>query len=300
MEWLKKDIANVANDTYIVFLTHAPFEGSRVLNREAVYNLVASKRNTHAITGHHHRLTNYEIKSNFYDHTLGAVQGAFWSGDVCSDGTPNGYGVFQASKTGIKSWYYKSTGYDKDYQMRVYPPNSFVDGQSLTDYVIANIWNYDSKWSDVYIYENGTKYLMYQYSGVDPLTYDFLLSDGDTRPNYPGSDGGTLASRNPGAAANPHMFSYKPKDANADFVVEVTNRNGDLHRVPVLKNLMVASFSEDGTSVAYKQDFNSIREFPNHFIAGTKTAKATYVQGHSPAGWYACTSGLYRPGSLGQ
>lgn len=300
MEWLKKDLEHVANDTYIVFLAHAPFEGSKVLNRETVYNLVASKRNTHSITGHHHRLTNYEIKNNFYDHTLGAVQGAFWSGDICTDGTPNGYGVFQASKTGFKSWYYKSTGYNKDYQMRVYPPNSFVEGQSLTDYVIVNIWNYDSKWSDVYIYENGEKYLMYQYSGVDPLAYDFLLSDGDTRPNYPGSDGGTLASRNPGASATSHMFSYKPKDPNANFIVEVTDRNGDIHRESVLKNLMVASFEEDGEKFAYKQNFNSIREFPNHFVSGTKTAKTTYVQGHTPIGWYACTSGLYAPGAIGQ
>jgi len=299
LEWLKKDIATIPKDMYIVFLTHAPFEGSNVANRQTVYNLVSSRRNTHAITGHHHRLTNYEIKNNFYDHTLGAVQGAFWSGDMCTDGTPNGYGVFQASSTGFKSWYYKSTGFDKDYQLRVYPLNSFIKGESMTENITANIWNYDSKWSEVHIYENGEKNIMYQYTGLDPLTYDFLNDNGDTRPNYPGSDGGTLASRNPGATAHPHMFNYKPKDPNAEFIIEVTDRNNVKYRVPVLRNLMVASFEKDDASgeYLYKQDFNSFREYPNQYLSAEKIGKCTYVQGHSPVGWYACTSANVLPGS---
>lgn len=192
MKWLEKDIAEVPSNMYVVFLIHAPIEGSSVANRQSVYNLVNSRRNTHAISGHHHVLRNYEIKSNFYDHTLPAA-GALWAGYQGPDGTPPGYAVFRAGNTGFTSWYYKSTGFDSNYQMRVYPVNSFPNGESMSDKVIANIWNYDSKWSDVTIYENGERNIMYQYSGVDPLTYDFLLDAGDTRPNYPGSDGGTLA-----------------------------------------------------------------------------------------------------------
>lgn len=297
MEWLRKDLEKTPTSMYVVFLAHAPIEGSKVANRETLYNLVAKRRNTHAITGHHHCLTNYEVKSNFYDHTLGAVMGAFWSGDLCSDGTPNGYGVFQAGSKGIESWYYKSTGYDKSYQMRVYPPNSFMNGESLEDCVIANIWNYDSKWSEVYIYEDGEKHIMYQYNGLDPLASDFLSSEGDERPNYPGSDGGTLASRNPGATSTSHIFYYRPRNPDAKFVVEVTDRNGELHRVEPLHGLMVAAFEEsspDG-SLVYSQGFNSFCVCPNQYVSSSKVGKCTYVQGHTPIGWYACSSGNMLP-----
>jgi hypothetical protein len=297
MRWLEKDLAEVPSDMYIVFLVHAPIEGSAVANRATLYNLVASRRNTHAISGHHHRLTNYEIKTSFYDHTLPAV-GGLWNGYLSPDGTPPGYTVFQAGNGGVSSWFFKATGYDKGFQMRVYPVNSFVNGESMANRIVANIWNYDSKWSDVSIYENGVKHLMYQYSGKDPLTYDFLLEEGDTRPNYGGTDVGQPSTHNMGASATGHLFYYEPSNPAADFEVEVTDRNGTSYREPVLRNLMTAAFTKDNdNSFHYRQDFDSYRSYPNQTVGSgnTRYGKCTYVQGHSPTGWYSCTSGSFLP-----
>jgi hypothetical protein len=298
MRWLEKDLAEVPADMYIVFLVHCPF--TSVSNRDMVYTLVNSRRSTHAISGHHHALENWEITSKFYDHTMPAV-GGLWNGYLCGDGTPPGYMVFQAGNNGLSSWFFKSTGYDKDYQMRVYPVNSFVNGESMSNKIVANIWNYDSKWSDVSIYENGERHLMYQYNGVDPLTRDFLWDGGDTRPNYGGADVGQPSTHNMGAAGTAHIFYYEPANPAADFEVEVTDRNGITYRTPVLKNLMVASFTkETDNAFYYRQDFDSYRSYPNHTVGSGDTGfgKCTYVQGHSPTGWYSCASGVSLPATV--
>ena len=39
-------------------------------------------------------------------------------------------------------WYYKSSGYPRDYQMRTYAPGS---SEEYPADVIANVWNYDSR-----------------------------------------------------------------------------------------------------------------------------------------------------------
>lgn len=296
IDWLKKDLEKVPLEKTVVLCVHAPLEGSKVANRETVYNMLAGRRTIqHIISGHHHRLTNYEISARLFDHTLGAAQGAFWAGRYCSDGAPNGYGVFEAGDRGYHNWYYKATGYHKDFQFNTFPVNSISTGDKKEEYILANVWNYDSKWT-VHIYENGEKQVMQQYTGFDPQAFDYFGEAGGTRPNYPGSDGGTSASQNPGAASTNHMFSYKPKNPDAEFIVEVTNRFGNVYRRPVLKNMMVASFSDEGNGTwTYRQDFNSLLSYPNQFISSTGVAKGTFVQGHTPEGWYACTSGSVLP-----
>lgn len=293
MQWLAQDLALTPAAMQVVFLIHAPIHGSSVANREAVYALVNNRRSTHAISGHQHVLRNYEISNKFYDHTLPAV-GGLWNGYMQSDGTPPGYAVFQASNNGLVSWFFKSTGLDRNYQMRVYPVGSFVNGESMVNKIIANIWNYDSKWSEVSIFENGAKHIMYQYSGVDPLARDFLMDAGDTRPNYGGTDVGQPDTHNLGASATPHLFYYEPININADFEVEVSDRFGTMYRDKVLKNLMTAAFSEEtDNEFYYRQNFDDYRSYPNQAM-GT-WGKCTYVQGHTPMGWYHAHSGVLLP-----
>ena len=294
--WLEKDLAFVPAEKAVVVLAHAPFEGSNVGNRQQVYNLLEGRRTTqHIITGHHHRLTNYEISNRLYDHTLGASMGACWAADYCADGAPSGYGVFEAGDRGFNEWYYKATGRSRDFQLNAYPANHVDTGDDKAGCIVANVWNFDSRWS-VHIYENGVKKTMQQYSGHDPMMRDLLLDDGDTRPNYPGSDGGTTVSQNPGSAASNHLFYYKPDDPDAEFVVEVTDRFGHVYRSePVLRNMMVASFTEEDGEWVYRNDFNTLPRFANQFDTGSGLAKGTFVQGHTPAGWYASTSGTMQP-----
>jgi hypothetical protein len=60
------------------------------------------------MSGHAHVNEKWE-EGNIIEHNHGAVCGAWWTGPVCSEGTPAGYAVYEVNGSEI-SWYYKSTG----------------------------------------------------------------------------------------------------------------------------------------------------------------------------------------------
>ncbi|MBQ7631642.1 MAG: calcineurin-like phosphoesterase C-terminal domain-containing protein, partial [Paludibacteraceae bacterium] len=215
--WLQQDLALVPNGTPIVVSFHIPTRSMTgvLTNLQSWTNKGAVLQ--HLISGHTHTNIVTEHSSRLIEHTVGAAEGAFWCSEWCSDGSPNGYMVYETGgKKGYTNWFYKATGYAKDYQIRSFPVNSIDAGNGKTNCVLANVWGYDSK-GTVSIYENGEKQIMRQFTGVDPKIYDVMLDEGDTRPNYPGSDGGTIASKNPGAGATSHLFYYEPSDPKADF-----------------------------------------------------------------------------------
>ncbi len=295
-DWLQQDLALVENGTPIVVAFHIPTRSMTgvLANMKQWVNKGAVVQ--HLLSGHTHTNIVSEHSGRLIEHTIAAAEGAFWCSHWCSDGSPNGYMVYETGgQKGYTNWYYKATGYDKDYQMRTFPVNSIDAGNSKTNCVLANVWGYDSK-SVISIYENGEKHVMRQFTGIDPKIYDVMLDEGDTRPNYPGSDGGTIASKNPGAGATSHLFYYEPQDPNAEFVVEYTDRFGTTSTQPVLRNMMVASFTQDADEQwVYEQPFNLI-EYPNQH--STSLAKGTFVQGHYPEGWYACTSKNVLPSGI--
>ncbi|MBO4361999.1 MAG: calcineurin-like phosphoesterase C-terminal domain-containing protein [Paludibacteraceae bacterium] len=295
--WLQQDLALVPNGTPIVVSFHIPTRSmtgiltslKSWMNKGAVVQ--------HLLSGHTHTNIVNEVSARLIERTMGAAEGAFWCSNWCSDGSPNGYMVYEANgQKGFSNWFYKATGYPKEYQIRTFPVNSIDAGNGKTNCVLADVWSYDSK-SQVNIYENGVKHVMRQFTGIDPKIYDVMLDEGDTRPNYPGSDGGTIASKNPGAGATNHMFYYEPEDPNADFVVEFIDRFGQVYTEPVLKNMMVASFTQNANGIwQYTEDFDELVEYPNQH--SETLAKGTFVQGHYPEGWYACSSGTTLPDGI--
>ncbi len=50
--------------------------------------------NAHLISGHTHE-NEHVFEGGIHEHIHGAVCGAWWSGPICYDGTPNGYGVYE-------------------------------------------------------------------------------------------------------------------------------------------------------------------------------------------------------------
>ncbi len=70
----------------------------------------------HLLTGHTHYNEN-RMEDGVYEHIHAAVCSAWWTGPVCEDGTPGGYGVYEIDGNKV-SWYYKSVGYAKDFQMK--------------------------------------------------------------------------------------------------------------------------------------------------------------------------------------
>jgi hypothetical protein len=121
------------------------------------------------MSGHTHIHKNV-ITDNIYEHNHGTVCGAWWTGPICEDGTPNGYGVYTVKGTTLQ-WQYKSTGKDADHQMK-----TFVnDIDNDTKQVQVNIWNYDPAWKTKYFVDGVEKGELLQFEGLDPLAYSTLL-----------------------------------------------------------------------------------------------------------------------------
>lgn len=65
--------------------------GGIVNNRQHLYKLL-EPYNTHILSGHTHFNDNMLLKDNLFEHCHGTLCGAWWSGPICYDGTPSGYG----------------------------------------------------------------------------------------------------------------------------------------------------------------------------------------------------------------
>ena len=188
LEWVRQDLAHVERGrTVIVFLhipvvssqyervgERAPGVGTSLTNRQALYRLLEGYR-AHIIAGHTHE-SEHRTEGTIHEHVSGAVCGAWWSGDICFDGTPNGYGVYDVDGERV-TWRYKATGQDATHQMRLYAPGA--DGSAPGD-LVANVWDWDPSWT-VHWFEDGTpRGLMSRRRGMDPLSTK--LHGGDALP----------------------------------------------------------------------------------------------------------------------
>lgn len=64
------------------------------INAEAVHQLLDGYE-THFLTGHLHSNSNIVFNDHQMEHNTAAVCGIWWHADVCIDGTPQGYGVYE-------------------------------------------------------------------------------------------------------------------------------------------------------------------------------------------------------------
>lgn len=225
--WLEQDLSNVQDSSLVFFIMHIPARltnkqesfqynydliADQTVNAQPLFNLL-KPYNTHIISGHMHYNLNIEHEPNIFEHNTASVCGTWWLGDICLDGTPQGYGVYEVNGDNV-SWYYKGAGYPADYQMRAYPVGSSSD---YPDQIIANVWNYDSAWKVEWL-EDGTLIgEMEHYTGYDPaaqvlcsdkekITYDWIAP-----------------------MPNKHMFKATPRNKNAKIEVRVTDRFGKIY-----------------------------------------------------------------------
>lgn len=169
LAWLEKDLKQVSKDQLLIINLHIPVYNS-VKNNADFYALLAGYKNVHIMSGHTHYNANH-IQEGIYEHNHGTVCGAWWTGPICSDGTPRGYGVYEVSGNELK-WYYKSTGKDKKEQMSVY-----VDQLTNQTRLIANVWNWDPEWKVVYFLDGRPMGELVQQKGFDPLAVKLYLGN---------------------------------------------------------------------------------------------------------------------------
>lgn len=174
--WLRADLARIDPGRTVVAFLHIPPLSTRELrtaaaspgavwsmaNREALYRLLEPYR-AFVLSGHTHEHERHH-DGGVRHHVHGTVCGAWWSGDICWDGTPNGYAVYEASGSELR-WRYKATGQAASHQMRIYARGA--DPSAPTD-VVANVWDADDAWSVVWYEDGERRGLMSRRLGLDP------------------------------------------------------------------------------------------------------------------------------------
>lgn len=152
LAWLREDLSHVDPETPIVVGMHCPvytignLAGGFVLYRAFSDGGLSSGsselaacfkgfREVHILSGHSHVNRTTPLSANgvtgadyMIEHNIAAVCGTWWwtaqfaGNNICRDGSPDGYKVFEIDGTQI-SWYYKGVGLDKAKQFRTYDMN---------------------------------------------------------------------------------------------------------------------------------------------------------------------------------
>lgn len=176
LAWLAADLAVVERGRTVVVALHIPVGSTRwqrtgerdekrsetLNNKEALLRLLEPYR-AHIVSGHTHEMEHVTFGTT-EEHVLGTACGAWWSGDICHDGTPNGFGLFDVDGSDLR-WTYRSTGKPADFQMHLYPPGA---DPKAPDEIVANVWSWDPRWSVVW-YANGERRgSMARRVGLDP------------------------------------------------------------------------------------------------------------------------------------
>jgi hypothetical protein len=174
LDWLQKDLSFVPKEKLVVLCLHIPVH-SGTKNRDALYALLQD-RNVHIMSGHTHYNVN-AIQGNIYEHNHGAVCGAWWTGTICEDGTPCGFGVYKVKGTEL-SWHYQSTGKPAAHQMKIHTS----DYSASEKQIIVNIWNHDPAWKTEYWVDGVSKGALESFEGFDPLAYTNMLGPDLPKP----------------------------------------------------------------------------------------------------------------------
>lgn len=222
--WLEKDLAVVPEGSLVFLIMHIPSRqkeeqdafsynydkiGGQMVNAGALHQMLKPYK-VHLITGHTHYNLNVVFNENLMEHNTAAVCGTWWKADVCLDGTPRGYGVYEINGNQVE-WYYKSSGYPKEHQLRAYKPGS---AKQYPDDIIANVWNWDKQWKVEWLEDGNPMGEMTQYTGLDP--YASVVCSDREKMVY------TWIA----PIATQHLFRATPQNKNARLEVKVTDRFG--------------------------------------------------------------------------
>jgi hypothetical protein len=221
LSWLASDLERVETGSVVVVFAHIPFlstvsertlgkigkREAEVSNRDRLFEILSRVR-PHFVTAHTHE-SEHVLHGGAHEHIVSTVCGAWWSGPICWDGTPNGYHLYE-SRSGELSWSFRPTALG-DRQLRVYPAGS--DPQRPGE-IVANVWNWDPQWKVLW-HENGIrKGEMRRERGFDPMAV--ALYRGGDRPQ-----------KNPvwvEPVLTDHLFYARP--SGGSIAVEVVDRFG--------------------------------------------------------------------------
>ena len=221
LAWLQQDLSGVPAGSTVVVILHIPTSTRETQEQENIQRVLQNRRhlyemlkpyNSHIFSGHQHYNDNFVITGNLYEHIHAAICASYWQTPFCSDGTPQGYGVYEIIGNEIQ-WYYKSLGYDKNFQFRAYQVGANPEKPAA---ITVNVWNYDPQWKVTW-YENGIfKGNMTQYKGRDPFAIDYINKNKD-QFRYDWISAGVTD----------HLFFAEPSSSGSKIKIEVIDRFGN-------------------------------------------------------------------------
>jgi hypothetical protein len=260
--WLVRDLAAITDkSTPLVIFIHAPLYGNPSLdgsgqqvdnivlnNGSTLLSLVSEFDEVHFVSGHTH--INFTVENGFViEHNTAAICATWWwtgktgyaGNQICKDGSPGGYGVWEVSGRDIQ-WHYKSIGFPAGYQFRTYDlntvhitaatfaPNStdealaeyagvYATPNSVND-VLINVWGYDPDWT-IEVRENGTSLTVERVQATDPL---HIISYEAKRLNVGAVPTSSFVSCN-----TAHMFMVRASSATSTLEITVTDRFGSIY-----------------------------------------------------------------------
>lgn len=218
--WMEQDLKQVPKGSLVFVVAHIPTSLTKELqwnaliqdetsNAASLYELL-KEYNAHLLTGHTHFNLNVCFTPHLMEHNTASVCGIWWKADICMDGTPAGYGVFEVNGNHL-TWLYKGFGLPEEYQLRVYPTGCC---EEYPQDIVANVWNWDEQWQ-VEWYENGKRMgKMTRFTGYDPEAHA-ICSD-KKRVEYDWIS----------PAQTGHLFRATPQNPKAKIKVRVKDRFG--------------------------------------------------------------------------
>ena len=232
--WLEQDLATIKPDSTVVVSLHIPVNtgamrrnglkeepiGGVVSNRKELYRMLKPFK-AHIMSGHTHFNEKVFEGDNIIEHVHGTVCGAWWTGPICYDGTPNGYGVYEVNGNEIK-WFHKAVGHDKNYQMRIYPIGAVKE---KSEEFAVNIWNWDPSWKVEWFEDDTYKGELPHEVSFDPLS--IALHAGLDNPSKRGWVDPVLTD---------HMFFGKPSPSAQKIIVQATDRFKNVYRSEVSRS----------------------------------------------------------------
>ncbi|MGV8091922.1 MAG: calcineurin-like phosphoesterase C-terminal domain-containing protein [Mangrovibacterium sp.] len=223
ISWLKSDLQYVPKNKLVIVCVHIPIRNQSSISRyREFYSALAGYNEVHIMSGHTHYNQNMVVDAGgheIYEHVQGAACGAWWTCTINSDGTPNGYGVYEIRDNKIENWFYKPAKYDDHFQIRMYPAYSFNDNSG---HIIANVWNSDDSWK-VELFEDGVKTGdMVRYTDYEKCAYQFFKSLGKAEPTT--TNGVTDWFRRPD-----HLYRLVPRSSTSFIEIKVTDRFGTVY-----------------------------------------------------------------------
>lgn len=225
LRWLENDLSYIPKGSQIVVSMHIPTTLNKsdrdafrtdimldnLCNKPALYKMLEPYK-TLILSGHMHTADYEQISDNITEINIAGLCGAWWCGEVCIDGSPAGYKVFDMDGNTIK-WIYKGCGHPLEYQMKVYTNLPEYPGE-----VIANVWDYDPSWKVEY-FEDGVKICdMERFKAQDPLAKELY------------KDPSSLKRTWVYAAPTENMFRATRSPEAKNVEVRVTDRFGRIYK----------------------------------------------------------------------